>query len=419
MGFLTNKSLKTVGDVASWRLCMGCGACVSVCPQHNIRLINLPFEGLHPIVNSEKCIKCGACIGVCPGVGASHQPFNTETIPQLRQAWGPVLEVWEGYAGDPEIRFKGSSGGVATAISLFCLEEGLASAVLHVGAEPDAPLENATVLSKGREELIACTGSRYSPAAPCEKLNWVEQLESPCIFIGKPCDIVALRKAQANNAKLSQNVVLAVSIFCAGTPTTAGTHKLLKVLGVKPEDVEQIRYRGYGWPGKTIVKSSKNEHTYQMTYNESWGGILSKYVQMRCRLCPDGTGEFADISCGDPWYREIKPDESGRSLVLVRTQHGQKILRGAMEAGYIESEKAEPRALTASQKALLKRRQNLFGRLLAMHIVRIPAPHFKGFSLFSNWRGLSMSKKTRSVTGTLKRIFQRNWRKPLKVSERE
>jgi hypothetical protein len=37
-------------------------------------------------------------------------------------------------------------------------------------------------------------------------------------------------------------------------------------------------------------------------------------------LCPDSTGEFADISCGDPWYKKPESDEPGMSLVLVRTE---------------------------------------------------------------------------------------------------
>lgn len=131
-------------------------------------------------------------------------------------------------------------------------------------------------------------------------------------------------------------------------------------------------------------------------------------------MCPDSTGEFADISCGDPWYLEIEPDEPGRSLVLVRTERGQRMLRRAMEAGYIELESVQPEVLVASQKSLLNKRRNLWGRLFAMRIMRIPVPHFEGFLLFSNWWGLSVSKKTRSIAGTFKRIFQRRWYKPLK-----
>jgi coenzyme F420 hydrogenase subunit beta len=214
---------------------------------------------------------------------------------------------------------------------------------------------------------------------------------------------------------LDNKVGLAISIFCAGTPSTNGTHKLLEALGVKPDDVEELRYRGYGWPGAIVVTiKGNNGQVRKMNYEESWGGILSNYRQLRCSLCPDSTGEFADISCGDPWYREIKPDEPGRSMILVRTEKGRKILHSAADAEYIELERATPEILPASQKFLLSRRQNIFGRLFVIRIMRVPVPSYKGFSLFRNWLELPVILKLRSLVGTLKRLILRKWKKPLR-----
>jgi coenzyme F420 hydrogenase subunit beta len=406
---------KRIDQVVSWRLCSGCGACVPSCPEHAINLVDIVDQGIRPVVNSAKCRWCGECIKVCPGIALSHEPFNGQTISELRLSWGPILEVWEGYAADSEIRFKASSGGIATALSLFCLAETGMSSVLHTGTDTDNPLVNIPVLSHNREQLISRAGSRYSPAASCSKFDMLEKADSPCVFIGKPCDIAALRKSQAANTMLDSKVGLAISIFCAGTPSTNGTYKLLEALGVKSKNVEELRYRGYGWPGSTVVTiKGSNGQVRKMTYEESWGGILSNYGQLRCRLCPDGTGEFADISCGDPWHREIKQDEPGRSLILVRTERGRKILHSAADAGYIELERVTPEILPASQKSLLGRRRDLFGRLLMMRIMFIPVPYYKGFYLFRNWLELTAIRKLRSLGGTLKRIILCKWKKPLK-----
>lgn len=404
-----------IDQVVEWRLCAGCGACVPGCPNRAVTLADIHDQGLRPVVDSAKCRKCGGCVEVCPGIEISHRTFNDQAMPELSREWGPVLEVWEGHATDPRIRYDGSSGGVATALALFCLEKQAASGVLHIGAKEGTPLENVAVFSTSRAELLARTGSRYSPAAPCEKFEWIQEARCPSVFIGKPCDVVGLRKSQAVNTMLNDKVSLAISIFCAGTPATEGTYNILSVLGVKPEEAEELRYRGCGWPGMTVVRMKGGSgRTRQMTYEESWGDILSNYAQFRCRLCPDSTGEFADISCGDPWYREIEPGEQGWSLVLARSERGREILQEAMKAGYVKLESVGPSTVPRSQRALLTRRRHLWGRLLMMRMMRVPAPRYTGFSLFRSWLRLPAVEKLHSLAGTLKRIVLRGWTRPLK-----
>jgi coenzyme F420 hydrogenase subunit beta len=234
------------------------------------------------------------------------------------------------------------------------------------------------------------------------------------VFVGKPCDVVALRKRQALDGGLSDRVGLAISIFCAGTPSTLGTKRILESLSVKPEDVAEFRYRGHGWPGRAAATVRGGERMERsMSYEESWGAILSRHTQFRCRLCPDSTGELADISCGDPWYREVAPDDPGRSLVLVRTGVGREVVRDAMKAGYVRLEPVDGDTLPRSQRSLLQRRRHLWGRLLALQVFGVPVPRYRGFSLLANWRALSARDKIRSVFGTVCRIRQRKWNKPL------
>jgi coenzyme F420 hydrogenase subunit beta len=340
-----------------------------------------------------------------------HESFDPKTIEALRKSWGPVLGVWEGYANDDEIRFRGSSGGASTAISLYCLERGNVAGILQIGTSPDNALENSTVMSCNRDELLRCTGSRYSPAAPCKEFDLIKNGPGEYVFVGKPCDIVALRKAQAIDPLLKEKVFAAISIFCAGTPSTDGTSAVLKALDADEDKVEEFRYRGCGWPGVATAKMKDGTDARQMTYEQSWGQILSKHVGLRCRLCPDGTGEFADISCGDPWYREIEPGESGRSLLLARTEIGKEILKKVASSGYISIEELQADKLSGSQKGLLAKRQNMWGRLFVLRMLRIPVPVYHGFALLSNWLDLPFGRKVNSFGGTFRRAIQRKWRK--------
>jgi len=95
--------------------------------------------------------------------------------------------------------------------------------------------------------------------------------------------------------------------------------------------------------------------------------------------------------------------------VLVRSEKGREIVKGAIKAGYIQLTPVEPEILERSQKELLRKRGAIWGRVTTMRALGIPAPHFQGFSLFRNWLKLSTGQKIRSTLGTVKRIITRNY----------
>jgi coenzyme F420 hydrogenase subunit beta len=406
---------KNIIDVARWRLCVGCGACASICPEDKIELVDIENDGIRPVlrmgVKENECDGCGECLDVCPGIGAcAGHPEEEGGISNIQKFWGNVLEIWEGYALDPEIRCKGSSGGICTALSVFCTDNEVAEGVLHTCGNSGESLRNTTVRSLSRKEMIDRTGSRYSPASPCDGLKIIEREEHPSVFIGKPCDLQGLRKTQNIRPVLAEKTALAIGFFCAGTPSTLGTLELLRTNGVNTEQVEDLRYRGIGWPGHTTVKmKSDGSVPMRLSYEQSWG-FIQKYRPFRCYLCPDLTAEFADISVGDPWYRDPGDDDPGRSLILIRTGKGRKFFHQAMEKGYVSAERADPALLFRSQKNLLGKRQAIWGRLFAMKLMGVPRPEFSGFHLFNNWLDLSPGEKLKSVLGTVKRIVQRNYR---------
>ncbi|MBV5329104.1 MAG: Coenzyme F420 hydrogenase/dehydrogenase, beta subunit C-terminal domain [Chlorobium sp.] len=401
---------------------MGCGACQWACPNNAISLCDIVDKGIRPVIDETLCKKCGKCVEVCPGVKLVHEEFPNECITELSTTWGPILQIQEGFATDKEIRFKGSSGGVATALALWALENGGFAGVLHIKVDPNDPIRNIPTFSRTRADLMQTVGSRYAPAAPCQAFNQIKQAEGSCVFIGKPCDCAALRNACRMDEKLAANVGLVVSIFCAGTPTTAGTLSILRALNIlNPTEITSFRYRGHGWPGaataevvdlKPANRMNAECRQYSMSYAEAWGNILSKYGQLRCRLCPDKTGEFADISLGDPWYRETQED-SGRSLILIRSRIGEKIWEVLQNQSYLEVEPSIWSRLPDSQKSIHQGRSVLWGRILVMKIWRIPFPILTGFNLIYNWGNVSTKQKMKTLLGTLRRIIQRNWARPL------
>jgi coenzyme F420 hydrogenase subunit beta len=163
----------------------------------------------------------------------------------------------------------------------------------------------------------------------------------------------------------------------------------------------------------TVRFKNSNRPNLKATYNDSWG-FVQEYRPFRCYLCPDLAAEFADISVGDPWYREAGEDEPGRSLILIRTERGRKIFQRAMKQNYVTAEPVDSNVIYRSQKNLLRKRQSIWGRLLAMKLLGIPRPELNGFHLFENWLDIPIKEKVKSIFGTARRIIQRNYFKAVK-----
>jgi coenzyme F420 hydrogenase subunit beta len=414
------KKLKNALEIAQWRLCVGCGACAYICPEENIRLVNILNNGIRPIYDPTNCSACGKCVDVCPGYRTikEYPEKGIEIIQELKKSWGTILEIWEGYASDPDIRFNSSSGGLASALALYCIEKKGMHGVLHITADPESPLSNKTILSRNRIDILSSTGSRYSPASPCSELNLIESAPEPCAFIGKPCDVAGLRKSMSMKQGLAKNVGAVIGIFCAGTPSTLGTIDLLKNFHIHAEDVGGLGYRGKGWPGMFSVLSRNNTFPPKtLSYKASWG-FINAYRPFRCYLCPDSTAELADISCGDPWYRNREESEPGYSLALIRTKKGRQLFYEAREAGYITVEPAAPGVLSLSQREMPLKRGAVWGRVLTMKAFGIPAPEYRGFSLFQNWLAMPPMEKARSFIGTARRILKRKYYKKTEIDQK-
>jgi coenzyme F420 hydrogenase subunit beta len=269
------------------------------------------------------------------------------------------------------------------------------------------------VLSRSRDELIAATGSRYSPASPCDRLDLIEGAPKPCVFIGKPCDVAAARRAAELRPQLAKRLALTIAIFCAGTPSTRGTLRLIAELGLEDTALDEVRYRGRGWPGR--FQATANNRSVSDSYEHSWDS-LQRHRQWRCYVCADHTGEFADISVGDPWYRPIPQDEPGRSLVLVRTERGREAVRRAIADDYLVLATVGPEIVVASQPELLKTRGAIWGRIWVSWLLGSAAPRFRGMPMFRFWWGrLTARQKLQSLFGTARRVFRKRLRSRIPI----
>ncbi len=406
--------ISSVSDIVSSSLCIGCGACAPACPSKAIRLWDFDAEGIRPVVEDDAaCAGCSSCLDVCPGMGVEFVPPQEggQGGIETHRRWGPVLEIWEGHATDDTVRAAGASGGALTALANYCLKEGGMGGVLHTAADPADPVRNRTRISRTAEELLAATGSRYSPASVGNGFGALADESKPCAVIAKPSEIAALRKTESTFGKIAEKVGVTMSFFCAETPSTTGSVNLVEKMGVPLEELGSLRYRGNGWPGNFApVRKGESEEAASMTYQKSWA-FLQSYRPWAAHLWPDGGGELADISCGDPWYTKPDGENPGTSLVVVRTERGRALVKAAMEKGYLHLIPAETWKLDGSQENLLKKKGSVWARVVAMKLLGMDVPKYSGLSLFHCWKKLTPGDKLRSSVGTVRRVLKRGLRR--------
>lgn len=404
---LQMRKIKGLKDVVDWGLCTGCGACAYFCDKDAVAMQHIREIGVVARVDISRCGECRECLKFCPGYGVNSRGIKRD-FPgggSFDPLIGPYGKIWEGYAVDREIRYHASSGGILSALALYCIKEEGMNFVLHTAMAADSPWKNISVRSYNREDIIESTGSRYAPSSPCAQLELIENSDAPCVFIGRPCDTAAVLSMRSLRPKLDANIGLALTFFCAGPPCVQGTINLVKQIGINPDNVTSIRYRGNGWPGRFTV-TCDNGSQKTLSYEESWGKLAKNHRSMRCHLCPDGLGECADVACGDAWHRKNEEENLGLSLVLARTNRGLELVDKARNAGYLNLAASKPSDVIAAQ-GLTGRRKIVHGRLSARKLFAIPGPRFTGFSLKLSWRRLSFKEKAKTVIGTCKRIITR------------
>jgi len=370
--------------------CSGCGACTLLDSGLEMRLdeqgYNRPVRVSPTTAGDRAVARFELC---CPGVTVSAQnPPGATRHPTM----GPVVQAFEAWATDDGIRFEGSSGGVLTALASWLADTGEAARVIGAAGDPAEPRRTVSVQLTTKEAARPLAGSRYAPVSNAAQPG---SLLPDTAFIGKPCEVSALRALQTPGEKTP----LLLSFYCAGTPSQHATDSLAEVLGVPAtERIGRLWYRGHGWPGRFTVTRG-DDSTVSASYGESWGNALGPTVQWRCKLCADGVGESSDITAADLWRADDRgyPDfaeGAGVSALIARTARGLDVVRRAVAAGVIEATPIEIGALAAVQPLHRERRSTLAGRLLGTVLAGGAVPRYRGFGLLAlalpllreNWR---------------------------------
>jgi coenzyme F420 hydrogenase subunit beta len=316
-------------------LCIGCGLCQSLAGSERVRVTKTLNGFLAPVVvghlDHETVDRIYA---VCPGTrveGLPEQLIEADT--RTDNVWGPWRRMVRAWASAPEVRFEGSTGGVMTALGAYLLATKRVDFILQVKTSSSEPTFGEPTLSFSQADVFEAAGSRYGPAAPLLDIDAALARNQPFAFFAKPCDVAALRNYAGQDERVERLVKYCVVMVCGGYGTPRGTREFFKRVGIDPDSVTGLRYRGRGCPGPTRVDTPNGSHEYH--YIDYWGEDETTWtLPFRCKICPDGIGEAADIAAADSWIgggpnRIDSVDDPGTNVLVARTCAGEELIAAA------------------------------------------------------------------------------------------
>lgn len=382
--------------------CTGCG----LCNQSGEIIFSEDEKGyLVPKINQDII---SLCYKVCPASGNALSNYQDGSI------WGTYKKSVLGWSTSEQIRKGSSSGGVLTTLCIYLLETGIVDGVIQTRESANDIRKAETIISRTKEDVLSCMGSRYTTSSPLMNLIQRVKVGEKYAFVGKPCDISALRiYIDEVKPELKGQILYLFSFFCAGQPSIQANNKLIKALGGESlSDCSDLQYRGNGWPGYATL-TKKDGTINRMDYETSWMKILGRDVRKICRFCADGTGELADIACGDAWYLgnngcPVFIERPGRNVVFARSEVGLELLNKVVKEGYIEVSSFSPEAdeLRKMQPYHYTRKASLMVYKYALQLCGRPFPLYDKKKLSGFAKGFSVKQKVLRFGGTVQRVLK-------------
>jgi len=247
-----------------------------------------------------------------------------------------VGECYLGWATDEEIRKRGASGGLVTAMLAAALDKKIVDAVVVLKKINE--FEAVPILTKNKEDVIKAAGSLHTVPV---NLAWLLAGKKIKVALpAKPCDAKGvIEQAKRNQVDLS-NIYL-VGLNCGGSMHPISAREMLELLyQLKPEEVvgEEIE------KGKLIFYTKDGEKALPIDELEEKGYGRRE----NCRYCTLKIPRNADLSCGN-WG--VTGELVGRAtFVEINSEKGIAILQNAIDAGLAQIQPAEEKGMITRSK---------------------------------------------------------------------
>jgi coenzyme F420 hydrogenase subunit beta len=323
--------------------CTLCGACEAVCPVSAIRVEEERVHRLHDC--SKDMDLCPICYEVCPHSQAlllRSLKFVSDA-PNRSEELGYYRKIVLAQSADPKLREQSRGGAVVTSLLTYGAEKKIFDSAIVSQAEPGNPAKPKPAVALVSDDILSAAGSKFFPSSVVKAYGSAVYGygKTRIGFVGVPCHVLALRKMEAWQHKISDNLKIAIGLFCFGTfSLTPLLEHIAKTYKIEPSDITQM------WLSENFVIQTKKD-VVRIPLSE-----VEDHILPSCRTCMDFTAELADISVGGAYPLK------DWSTVIVRTKAGEDFFYDAVENGVVSTEviEQEPNVVERMMVAAMQKR---------------------------------------------------------------
>jgi coenzyme F420 hydrogenase subunit beta len=339
-----------------------------------------------PVVDMTRCSDCGLCMEVCSGHGVHYDEMTRSVLGEDASSryLGRYVKLLIASSTRKDLHDQASSGGMVTETLLYLLRSGSIQGALVARCNQDDPCRVDSVMARDEASIIAAMGSKYYPTCINERLKDIinDDTGARYAYVGLPCQIASLRKAEKILPELMEKIYLRISLFCGRMVSRYGLINILRRFCMDIQTISYLHYRYGKWPGKMLIRG--NGSTRQINYHEYYLYFMYDFfTPYRCLVCNDFHGDLSEICFGDAWLNEYRGSGVGRNLVIARTRKSADLLDEMNYVGLMECEKVteDEFVKTFGNKAYLRKKDSLLSRMNKYKNMRLAVPEIVDRSL--------------------------------------
>ena len=340
--------------------CTFCGACEAACPVH---AITVNEDSITHVDCSNDIESCPICYEICPHsemLLRESLKFVSDS-PIKREGLGYYNRILLAQAADPELRKLGHGGAIVTTLLTNAIENGIIDSAIVSQAETQIPVKPKALVGIVPDDILSAVGSKFFPSSVARAYGSAvyEYGKANIAFVGVPCHVLALRKLEAWEHKITGNLKVIIGLFCFWTLSFGRLlNYLSKTYKINPSEIKRLDI-----VKELLVETEKG--TTRIPLSE-----VKPHILTSCETCADFSSELADISVGSAYPLKEW------STVIIRTKAGEDFFYSAVEAGVINTGviELEPDAFAHVIETAVQKRNNALKELNEMKEAYVPVP---------------------------------------------